>query len=343
MRRLTLMTAALLAVGAPAASWARNNSAGESDTTSAPPARTEQAEPGGSREDATAADETVESTETPARPAETTGEGNGAPAADIRPQAEPRAIMGRTLLYDWVFLVATALVGAVLGALLAAFLGGRRQFELSRRMEWLEQRVKELNSQLGKLRERVLVAEEQPVRSAGRGFRDLDGDGGRTPAYGIAAAPQPTPETARGSSPPPPGPSQRLGEGARRYAELVHRRGKARDFAEAIAAFDRRLGLHFEAPSGLVTLPYREDSPNQLLVALGMDGRFIVVPTYEYISNFRVAFTTPGKNPAVVSEVFDLHQDGSGQLKLFDPAEIALREDGSAEVRKRGQLGGYVG
>jgi hypothetical protein len=127
----------------------------------------------------------------------------------------------------------------------------------------------------------------------------------------------------------------------REFNALIGQRGtKPSQFADLIRRFARVHAVQV-THQGMSAQPYRGNEANQLIVALGNGDVQAVFPTYEYVSNFPVAFGRPGDNPEEVRQLFELQADDSGQLRVIEPARVEIGAAGSVTVKRRGRLSGF--
>lgn len=125
------------------------------------------------------------------------------------------------------------------------------------------------------------------------------------------------------------------------YVRLVGTKGaKPRQFSELLAAFPDVRSVRFDG-GGLALSPYLDGDANQFFVAAGDGRRFAVVPTYDYIADFPIAFSTPVQNPELVRQLFDLDVDETGQLRVGKAAVVTLDEAGAPQLDQRGSLSGF--
>lgn len=129
-----------------------------------------------------------------------------------------------------------------------------------------------------------------------------------------------------------------------RYRDLLAQRPKPRQLQDVIDEDVDARAIGF-GPDG-VTLSlsaFDPDDPGQMLVALaGPDEEsLMVLPTFEYLESFRVAFSAPVQNPAIVRHLFELDQDDGGGLRLIEPALVRIDEAGAPRRSRAGRMGGY--
>lgn len=125
------------------------------------------------------------------------------------------------------------------------------------------------------------------------------------------------------------------------YVRLVGTKGaKPRQFSELLAAFQDVRSVRFDG-GGLALAPYLDGDANQFFVAAGDGRRFAVVPTYDYIADFPIAFSTPVQNPELVRQLFNLDVDETGQLRVGKAAVVTLDEAGVPQLDQRGSLSGF--
>ncbi|HEY7811286.1 MAG TPA: hypothetical protein VIA98_13015 [Allosphingosinicella sp.] len=135
--------------------------------------------------------------------------------------------------------------------------------------------------------------------------------------------------------------SRRIGQAADDYCNLIATKGaKPRQFADALAAFPEVLAIQQQG-STMVAGPYRENDANQFVVAAGDGENFVVLPTYEYVSDFAMAFSKPVMNPESVRLLFDFSEGDGGQLQIGQPAIVELDDTGLFHVKRKGQLSGF--
>lgn len=247
------------------------------------------------------------------------------------PPAESSSLLGGDILTDLLCLFGAALLGALL-ALFSPW--SRATARLEREQAMLLDKVRRLQNSI-----------DSKARSP-------------------AAPPAPPPprfepvETRRKSPDPAPLPDDRpsaetraADEADRRhaamtkalqdYVRLVGTKGaKPRQFSELLAAFPEVRSVRFDG-GGLALSPYLDGDANQFFVAAGDGRRFAVVPTYDYIADFPIAFSTPVQNPELVRQLFDLDVDETGQLRVGKAAVVTLDETGAPQVDQRGSLSGF--
>ena len=129
-----------------------------------------------------------------------------------------------------------------------------------------------------------------------------------------------------------------------RYRDLLAQRPKPRQLQDVIDEDVDARAIDL-GPDG-VTLSlstFDPDDPGQMLVALsGPDEQsLMVLPTFEYLESFRVAFSAPVQNPAIVRHLFELDQDDGGGLRLIEPALVRIDEAGAPRRSRAGRMGGY--
>jgi hypothetical protein len=126
------------------------------------------------------------------------------------------------------------------------------------------------------------------------------------------------------------------------YAKLVATKGtKPRQFTQVVADFPQAHAVRVDQVHGLAAEPFREGDANQFVVAVGDGQRFAVVPTYEYISDFSIAFSAPVQNPDAVRQLFEFASDDTGQLRIERAAVVEIDEKGAVQIVRRGLLSGF--
>jgi TonB family protein len=156
------------------------------------------------------------------------------------------------------------------------------------------------------------------------------------PAPAKPRRPRPAPPAAA----PAPADGGDLWQALQDYIALVARRGsRPSDFAALTGRFDHPLAVRLDAAGALVVEPFDPADPNQLLVALGDGEKAAVVPTYDYVANFDLAFSEPVQNPPAVRQLFDM-EAGEGGLRVVRMAVVEL-SGGVARLKLRGRLGGF--
>lgn len=129
-----------------------------------------------------------------------------------------------------------------------------------------------------------------------------------------------------------------------RYRDLLAQRPKPRQLQDVIDEDVDARAIGF-GPDGATLLlsTFDPDDPGQMLVALsGPDEEgLVVLPTFEYLESFRVAFSAPMQNPAIVRHLFVLDQDDAGGLRLIEPALLRFDEVGTPHKSRAGRMGGY--
>ncbi|HEX8579053.1 MAG TPA: hypothetical protein VF655_05590 [Allosphingosinicella sp.] len=252
--------------------------------------------------------------------------------------AESRGILGRGWATDLGLLFLTALLGAGAGALLGSQSSRRRNASdlhpLKVRLDSIETG---LRAQAKLSSSAASPSPRSPAETARQDYR----------MEGAPRAPQaPPPQTS------PSGQSQdartaqqevsrRIRQAADDYCKLIATKGaKPRQFADALAAFPEVLAIQQQG-SAMVAGPYREGDANQFVVAAGDGENFVVLPTYEYVSDFAMAFSKPVMNPESVRLLFDFSEGDGGQLQIGQPAVVELDDTGLFHVMRKGQLSGF--
>lgn len=262
----------------------------------------------------------------------------------VDPPAIERGLLGGSVLTDILALALAVILGALLGGLFGAWRAAgpaRRAFERhERRIAAVE---KGLNAQ-AKL--------SQPPAGTGSAPQPTRlGPYGRPLPYGLdpegtdfSSAPAPrddppaTPDSARRAALER---NRQLDQTVEDYCRLVATKGaRPRQFAELLATFPRLLSVRTEA-GNIVGEPYREGDANQILVAAGDGEHFAVLPTYEYLADFSMAFSKLVMTPPIVGQLFHLKEDESGQLQLVRPATVEKDESSVLRVTGKGELSGF--
>jgi hypothetical protein len=258
-----------------------------------------------------------------------------------RPPTQASAgLLGRGFLTDLLALLLTALIGALLGYVFAV--ARFRRSALHGQIADLSRSVSDIRKALAAPNK---LSAQTPQREPNPPARPLRDDSRRS-------SPDPAPAPERVSAPaaaPPPSRNQARARGLNQavdvYCRLVSTKGtKARQLADALTPFPRILAIRQDGAS-IVGIPYREGEPNQVLIAVGDnegDG-FAVVPTFDYLSDFSMAFSKPVTNPEIVRSLFELVEDGTGQLRIQRPATVEMEEGGRMHVVRKGILAGLTG
>ena len=129
-----------------------------------------------------------------------------------------------------------------------------------------------------------------------------------------------------------------------RYRDLLAQRAKPRQLQDLIDEDGAARAVAFDADRQTLSLvPLDPNDPGQMLVALAAadEGTFVVLPTFEYLESFRVAFSAPAQNPPAVRHLFDLEQDDADGLRLLDPALVRIEDAGTVLKQRSGRMGGY--
>jgi hypothetical protein len=143
--------------------------------------------------------------------------------------------------------------------------------------------------------------------------------------------------SAFGSLPPPPA---FVPPALSEYLSLLGG-GKPRQFASFFSRFADVRSLHMKNDEAMADT-FTGNDAEELLVALQDQGRYWVVPTYDYVSVFPTVFSDTIKNPKVISSFFTLEPDGSGRLSLLAPAMVQMRDKSQVELVNRGRLSGFL-
>lgn len=206
---------------------------------------------------------------------------------------------------------------------------------------------------------------DTPQSIAGGGFAQVAG--ATAVAAPLSTAPEPRPFRPRAvsapsqiyASPTPPvitepSAERRLADVGRvaavrdrvaRYRDLLAQRAKPRLLQDVIEEDSEARAIVCDADGSTLSLAAVDpNDPGQMLVAFAgpEHDTFVVLPTFEYLENFRVAFSAPVQNPAVVRSLFELEQDDGGGLRLIDPALVRLDEGNVLRKVREGRLGGFA-
>jgi hypothetical protein len=340
--RALLLAAALLA--APAAVRAQQETAPQAAEPQAPPAELQAR---------------------PEQPGEEAAAPGNAPAAQAQRQApagarpEPRyedvpfreapqataqpvsALLGRTTWFDALMLLAAALSGALV-ALLSSW--SRSAERAHRHIASLSRRLTQLESDL---RARPMHGTAERSGEAPR-YEPVD-TRRRSVSNPLSAGEyRPDRDSPPVQAPAPPAPREDhrraagLESAVASYAKLVATKGsKPRQFHEILAQFPETRALRFDPATGIAAEAFRGDDANQFVVAVGDGRRFAVLPTYEYVSDFSIAFSSQVQNPEQIRQLFEFEADESGQLRVERPAEVEIDEFGAVHIRRRGRLSGF--
>lgn len=255
------------------------------------------------------------------------------------PEAQSSGILGNFLWLDLVALFLTALLGAVVGSIFAGRQSYRSQLasDVRRLKEGLAHIEKGLQAQ-AKL---STGSGGSPIRQPGDSLRHEHrslGTQGFAPSSSQSIPPADHRQDARAAEQET---SRRLRQGVSDYCKLVATKGaKPRQFADALKAFPRVLAIQQQGNT-MVSAPYRDGDANQFIVAVGEGDSFAVLPTYEYVSDFSMAFSKSVMNPEGVRQLFDLVGDESGQLQIALPAAVELDDTGVFHAVRKGQLSGF--
>lgn len=267
---------------------------------------------------------------------------SGSQAVVVALASSAPATVGRA---DGVGLVAVAASSVVAVILAVATAFALIALPLRRRLKDVERRLDKTHRALTRLEGQLAAAPDpvgpipaepaRPRRAAPTPPRD------RT-ALAPGRAPVPPPATT-----PSPSTGSRSGVDGRisRYRDLIASRAKPRQLQDLIDEDARPRTLIYDRDGrGLSLMPFDPNDPGQLLVAIAgaAEGTLLVLPTYNYLENFRLAFSAPVQNPEVVRHLFELDRDGGGALRLIEPAEVHFDETGSVTKLSSGRLGGYT-
>jgi hypothetical protein len=127
-----------------------------------------------------------------------------------------------------------------------------------------------------------------------------------------------------------------------RYGQLLAGTPRPRQFNEMVWDLNGR-SLRSAGTGRLAISDFTGNDVNELLVAIPDGNRFLVVPTYDYLSEFQSAFGVVIQNPDHIRHYFDLRPDGIGQLRLLRPAVGREDEAGRMQVVEKGILSGFTG
>jgi len=271
-------------------------------------------------------------------------------SADIMPEAgtpdaaaEPVSdgLLGKSSLFDILVLLAAALVGA-LGGLLSPW--SRSADRLRADHAAIVLRLRRIETGL-KAQETLSAPAPTPAGPRYEPFDtrrrgsplphpedgyQLHRDGG--PSSDAAAAPRREEQERNGKM------ERALAE----YGKLVATKGsKPRQFTQLLAEFPEARAIRLDHAQGLSTEPFREGDANQFAVAVGDGRRFAVLPTYEYVSDFSIAFSAPVQNPDFIRQLFEFVADDTGQLRVESAAVVEIDETGAVQIVRRGRLAGF--
>lgn len=245
---------------------------------------------------------------------------------------------GSDMLYVIIIAVGAAAVALVIAAGLTVYLVGKHKEEI----DALKDRQVRMSNDIARLTQRLVSVEEARAAPPPR-----------------AAIPEVPPRVPTPEVPPPPRvtKSSVTPEASRaldrkveardrlqRYRELLASRAKPRQLQDVIDEDATHSALLYDpAGRGLSLVPFDANDPGQLLVAIAgpVEGTYLVLPTYNYLEAFRVAFSSPVQNPELVRHLFDFDKDDSGNLQLIDAALIKVDETGSAQKSRAGRMSGY--
>ena len=130
-----------------------------------------------------------------------------------------------------------------------------------------------------------------------------------------------------------------------RYRDLLEQRAKPRLLQEVIDGDRQARAVVCDVDGTTLSLATVDaNDPGQMLIAFAgpEEDSFVVLPTFEYLENFRVAFSAPVQNPAVIRSLFDLEQDDGSGLRVIDPALVRLDEGGVLRKIRAGRMGGFA-
>jgi|GEM_PF-5407635 len=261
--------------------------------------------------------------------------------APERPAETTTGFLGQSVWFDALMLLATALAGALI-ALLSPWsrLTSRLGFHVAHMRNRLERIEAGLKAQANL---------STPPSSSGASRYDALDTRRRPPS---ASAPERAHQfTSEGTAANDAAEATRREEHERNskmqralddYARLVAMKGsKPRQFSQLLAEFPEACAIRLDQGHNLSTEPFREGDANQFVVAVGDGRRFAVLPTYEYISDFSIAFSAPVQNPEHIRQLFEFTADDTGQIRLESPAVVDIEENGAVEVIRRGRLAGF--
>ena len=206
-----------------------------------------------------------------------------------------------------------------------------RRGELARIERSMDQSMRDMSQRIARL--------EDLVRRSARASSQ-DGAATRRAAE-LAAAPRP----AAPSAAPPPAAAQPIGPDpfdqkvaalTVRYTELIgglRSREKFDEFFDALR--DQRA---FEAGADGETL--RESDEDALLIGGLVDERYVIFPSFDFVSHFATSFNAERAMPAELKATFSFRTDDSNALKVEEPAIARRMPDGAYEVRRKGVMGG---
>jgi hypothetical protein len=265
------------------------------------------------------------------------GEGDGE-AATAPPAEAIAANLFAGIVSQWPLLIAALLAGVAGGFLGHMMVGGKR-----RRQEIAVIARDELDRRLVNYREEVQRTRrtgEQELRSVSERLAKLESAAAPQASHADSSAPAGQYSSQSGSGEPSgtSAVSQRLIDG---YNEFLTSPIRARHFNELIWSLG---GQALRAgPDGRMTLaPFTGNDANELLVAVPDGVELMVVPSYDYVSEFQSAFGPAIQNPGYIRDSFDLRPDGSGQLRLLKPAVAREDESGWVQLTGKGVLTGFT-
>jgi hypothetical protein len=251
--------------------------------------------------------------------------------AERRAEEGRAGLLGGSLLLDLLCLLGAALLGALL-ALFSPW--SRATARLEREQAMLLDKIRRLQTSIdSKTRAPAAPPAPQPPR-----FDPID-----TRRKPVEAAPEPAARPTAKARAADDGAARHaaMDKALQDYLRLVATKGaKPRQFSELLAAFPDVRSVRFDG-GGLALAPYLDGDANQFFVAAGDGRRFAVVPTYDYIADFPIAFSTPVQNPELVRQLFDLDVDESGQLRVGKAAILSVDEAGAPQIDQRGSLSGF--